>query len=103
MREVERAARIGSPRKSEAVYCTTYALNQCSSDSLDTPRSLPQHIPESTTFYTPCQGVMEGRWKNRLHFNLLGENVLVDGLHLDSAWSFFLASCLTVFICSSER
>ena len=58
---------------------------------------------ESTTFYTPCQGVMEGRWKNRLHFNLLGENVLVDGLHLDSAWSFFLASCLTVFICSSER
>ncbi|KAI0713106.1 hypothetical protein C8T65DRAFT_645493 [Cerioporus squamosus] len=47
--------------------------------------------------------MMEGGWEDHLHFGLLGEHVLVAGLHLDSAWSFFVASILTIFVCLSER
>ena len=47
--------------------------------------------------------MMDGGWEDHLHFDLLGEHVLVDGLHLDSAWSFFIASILTIVICVSER
>ncbi|KAI0354666.1 hypothetical protein OH77DRAFT_1404565 [Trametes cingulata] len=46
---------------------------------------------------------MEGGWKDHLHWNFGGEHVLVYGLHLDSAWSFFVACCLTACICFSER
>ncbi|KAI0756405.1 hypothetical protein C8Q80DRAFT_1264467 [Daedaleopsis nitida] len=46
---------------------------------------------------------MESGWQDHLHFGLFGEHVLIDGLHLDSAWSFFLAASLTVSICVSER
>ena len=47
--------------------------------------------------------MMDGGWEDHLHWGYLGEHVLVAGLHLDSAWSFFLASILTIFICASER
>ncbi|TFK89875.1 hypothetical protein K466DRAFT_597407 [Polyporus arcularius HHB13444] len=47
--------------------------------------------------------MMEGGWQDHLHFGLLGEHVLVAGLHLDSSWTFFVASILTIFICLSER
>ncbi|KAI0800594.1 hypothetical protein C8Q74DRAFT_1237410 [Fomes fomentarius] len=48
---------------------------------------------------------MNGGWEDRrfLHFGLFGEHVLVYGLHLDSAGTFFLASCLVILICLSER
>ncbi|EIW64467.1 uncharacterized protein TRAVEDRAFT_111620 [Trametes versicolor FP-101664 SS1] len=45
---------------------------------------------------------MDG-WTDHLHWRFLGEHVLVFGLRLDSAWSFFVASCLTAVICFSER
>ncbi|PIL31319.1 hypothetical protein GSI_06017 [Ganoderma sinense ZZ0214-1] len=47
--------------------------------------------------------IMNGGWEDHLHWGYLGEHVLVAGLHLDSAWSFFLASLLTICICFSER
>ncbi|KAI1793055.1 hypothetical protein LXA43DRAFT_1092970 [Ganoderma leucocontextum] len=47
--------------------------------------------------------MMDGGWEDHLHWGYLGEHVLVAGLHLDSSWSFFLASLLTIFICASER
>ncbi|TBU46128.1 hypothetical protein BD309DRAFT_999290 [Dichomitus squalens] len=47
--------------------------------------------------------MMDGGWEDHLHFGFLGEHVLVDGLHLDSAPSFFIASLLTIVICTSER
>ncbi|KAI0778849.1 hypothetical protein BD413DRAFT_632318 [Trametes elegans] len=46
---------------------------------------------------------MESGWKDHLHWGFLGGHVLVDGLRLDSGWSFFVASCLTACICFSER
>lgn len=47
--------------------------------------------------------MMQGGWEDHLHFELLGEHVLLDGLHLDSGWSFLVASFLAVAICVSER
>ena len=47
--------------------------------------------------------IMDGGWEDHLHWGYLGEHVLVAGLRLDSAWSFFLASVFTIFICASER
>ncbi|KAH9897684.1 hypothetical protein C8Q73DRAFT_682163 [Cubamyces lactineus] len=47
--------------------------------------------------------MMDGGWEDHLHWSFLGEHVLVDGLHLDSGWSFFVACCLTACICFSER
>ncbi|KAI8990650.1 hypothetical protein BD414DRAFT_484360 [Trametes punicea] len=47
--------------------------------------------------------MMDGGWEDHLHWSFLGEHVLVDGLQLDSGWSFFVASCMTVCICFSER
>ncbi|KAI0640130.1 hypothetical protein C8Q77DRAFT_1084819 [Trametes polyzona] len=47
--------------------------------------------------------MMDGGWEDHLHWRFLGEHVLVYGLRLDSAWSFFVASCLTACICLSER
>ena len=47
--------------------------------------------------------IMDGGWEDHLHWGYLGEHVLVAGLHLDSARSFFFACLLTIFICGSER
>ncbi len=47
--------------------------------------------------------IMDGGWEDHLHWGYLGEHVLVAGLRLDSAWSFFLASLFTIFVCASER
>lgn len=49
-----------------------------------------------------ADGMMDG-WTDHLHWRFLGEHVLVFGLRLDSAWAFFVASCLTAAICFSER
>ncbi|GBE77260.1 hypothetical protein SCP_0101330 [Sparassis crispa] len=46
---------------------------------------------------------MSDAWENHLHLSLLGEHVLFRHLQLDSAWTFILASILTVFICLTER
>ncbi|TFK56873.1 hypothetical protein OE88DRAFT_65969 [Heliocybe sulcata] len=45
---------------------------------------------------------MEG-WEDRLHFQYLGEHVLFGSLVLNSFAHFLLASCLTFFLCISER
>ncbi|KAH9932080.1 uncharacterized protein BXZ73DRAFT_90016 [Epithele typhae] len=42
-------------------------------------------------------------WEDHLHWGLLSEHVLVAGLKLDSGWSFFVASLLTIAVCVSER
>jgi len=46
---------------------------------------------------------MSGGWQDYLHWSLLSEHVLVPHLQLQSAWTFTLASLLTVFVCLSER
>ncbi|KZT27681.1 hypothetical protein NEOLEDRAFT_1060369 [Neolentinus lepideus HHB14362 ss-1] len=45
---------------------------------------------------------MEG-WEDRLHFAYLGEHVLFQSLVLNSFAHFLLASCLTFFLCLTER
>lgn len=42
-------------------------------------------------------------WEDHLHFELLGEHVLIDGLHLESAGTFLVASLLAASICFTER
>ncbi|KAH9950940.1 hypothetical protein B0H21DRAFT_409082 [Amylocystis lapponica] len=42
-------------------------------------------------------------WKDHMHFSFLGEHVLFPSLHVESAWTFIVASLLTVLICLSER